>query len=251
MSDAVLLDCPFAAICRMATNMMKYLWESSAFTAIPPTHIPDIVGQHNERSHYFWSSPHTLQEKEKAAKGSSLCNSMTNEDKASTSDSCHQIPSCTGPPRHWNAWSTPPMRELGLPSLEKRRFREDIIMPINTWKEGELFSAVPRARKSGKEHPVLGVPVESGVVPDGPRGPFHLHPLWDSVIMQKSILEWEDLLGNSEFGFVCICSFPLFPPPLNPSSYNSLPNTSLVLHCYSNCKKYQNTIRGLPPFLMT
>ena len=45
MSDAILSECPSAAVCHMA---IKYRLKGSTFTAIPPPSASDIVGQHNE-----------------------------------------------------------------------------------------------------------------------------------------------------------------------------------------------------------
>ena len=48
MSDVILSDCPSAAICCTATNVMGYWWEGSTSTAITPTSASDIVGQYNK-----------------------------------------------------------------------------------------------------------------------------------------------------------------------------------------------------------
>ena len=47
MSDAHLSDCPSAAICHMATNVMEYWWEGSTSTAVLPASASDVVGEHN------------------------------------------------------------------------------------------------------------------------------------------------------------------------------------------------------------
>ena len=44
MSDAILSECPSAAICHMAPNV----GEGSTSAAIPPTSASDSVGQHNK-----------------------------------------------------------------------------------------------------------------------------------------------------------------------------------------------------------
>ena len=46
MSDAIVSECPPAAICHMATksNVQKGL----ASTAVPPTSVSDFIGQHNK-----------------------------------------------------------------------------------------------------------------------------------------------------------------------------------------------------------
>ena len=49
MSDAILSDCPSAAICHTQQQIVtEYLWEGSTSSAIPPTSTSDIVGQHNK-----------------------------------------------------------------------------------------------------------------------------------------------------------------------------------------------------------
>ena len=48
MSDAILSDCPSAAICHTATNVTEYWWEGSTSTAIPPTSVSDVVGRHGK-----------------------------------------------------------------------------------------------------------------------------------------------------------------------------------------------------------
>ena len=48
MSDAVLSDCPSAAIFHTATKDKGMPVKGSASTAIPPTSTSDVVGQHNE-----------------------------------------------------------------------------------------------------------------------------------------------------------------------------------------------------------
>ena len=45
MSDAIVSDCPSAAICHTATNVMEYYQEGSASAAISPTSTSDVVGQ--------------------------------------------------------------------------------------------------------------------------------------------------------------------------------------------------------------
>jgi len=48
MPDAIVSDCPSAAICHTATtHVREYWWEGSASTAVPPL-TSDIMGQHNK-----------------------------------------------------------------------------------------------------------------------------------------------------------------------------------------------------------
>jgi len=48
MSDTFLSDCPSAAICHTATNVMEYWWEGSTSTAVPPTSASDVVDWHHK-----------------------------------------------------------------------------------------------------------------------------------------------------------------------------------------------------------
>ena len=48
MSDTILSNCSSAAICHIATKYNSMLAESSASTAIPPTSISNVMGQHNK-----------------------------------------------------------------------------------------------------------------------------------------------------------------------------------------------------------
>ena len=46
--DTILSDCPTAAICHIAKNVMENWWEGSSSTAVPPTSASDFVHQHNK-----------------------------------------------------------------------------------------------------------------------------------------------------------------------------------------------------------
>jgi len=47
-SDAILSDCPFAAICHTATRSNGILWEGSTSPAIPPPLATDVMDQCNK-----------------------------------------------------------------------------------------------------------------------------------------------------------------------------------------------------------
>ena len=48
MSDSILSDCPFAAICHVQQNVTAYRWEGSIHTAISPISTSDVMGHYNE-----------------------------------------------------------------------------------------------------------------------------------------------------------------------------------------------------------
>jgi len=48
MSDAILSDCPSAAICHMGTKWNGILAESFTSTTIPPPSAYDVMGQHHK-----------------------------------------------------------------------------------------------------------------------------------------------------------------------------------------------------------
>ena len=60
ISDAILSDCPSAAICHTTTTCNEYWWEGSDSTAVPSTFTSDVVGHHHKivgiTSVYAWRS---------------------------------------------------------------------------------------------------------------------------------------------------------------------------------------------------
>ena len=57
----VRLTAPLLPPVTQPQNVMGYWWEGSMLTAMPPAFTSDIMGQHHTASHYFWSSPCTLE----------------------------------------------------------------------------------------------------------------------------------------------------------------------------------------------
>jgi hypothetical protein len=55
--DAILSDCPSAAICRTITELKNYWREDSTSTAIPPASAFDVVGQHNKIGGIIFGAP--------------------------------------------------------------------------------------------------------------------------------------------------------------------------------------------------
>lgn len=48
MSDAIVSDCPYAAVCPMATKHNGILVGRFSLSIIPQTSTSDVVGQHNK-----------------------------------------------------------------------------------------------------------------------------------------------------------------------------------------------------------
>jgi len=53
MSDSILSDCPFAAICHVQQNVTAYRWEGSIHTAISPISTSDVMGKYKIRNITF------------------------------------------------------------------------------------------------------------------------------------------------------------------------------------------------------
>jgi hypothetical protein len=57
MSDAILSDCPSAAICRTATKLTNYWRKGSTSTAITPASASEVAGQHNKIQGITFGAP--------------------------------------------------------------------------------------------------------------------------------------------------------------------------------------------------